>query len=229
MAFSGATTTSEAEALAVMELGTKLPGFFYAFPDVLARKHGIETNRRNGSIFSPDSRELFSELRIGCEFLTWLWWASETQGGIFQRKGFGAVTAMVEGPLTLAEAVSSGTMRVRLTDGLPTTSVEAKAALRSGKTLTRAKVLLAKNSERVFSFTLDGDDFTFRATKLPAGEAMGAMDRLKERYEALRELWTLFVDLYLTFLDAWKDELNWRERVVPEISAWVKNGSEKRK
>lgn len=221
LAFAGATTTAEAEALAVMEMGTKLPGFFYAFPDQLARQQGVEIGHRNGTIFAPESKELFCELRIGCEFLTWLWWAAEAQGGIFQRKGFGAVTAAVEGPLTLAEAAGGGSMRVRLTDGLPTASVEAKAALRAGKILTRARVMLAKNADRVFGFTLDGEDFTFRATKLPAGEAMVAEARLEERYAALREMWALFVDLYLTFLDAWKDAERWQETVVPDIREWV--------
>lgn len=223
LAFCGSTVLTELETLATLAMASALPGFHLAEPERLAALEQVSLRGRDGTVFSPASAELFRELRLGCEFLTWLWWATETQGGTFQRKGYGTLTAAVEGPLTLADAEATGAKQVRLAEGMPTASAEAMAALRSGKTLKRARVTLAQDADRVFAFTLDGEDFSFRATKLPASEnALGADDRLAARYAALVLLWSLFVELFRQFLDAWKQEAAWKETVVPGIRAWVK-------
>ncbi len=221
VAFCGATADAELDALAMLVMGSHLPGFHLAVPERMAALEGVSLLGRAGTVFTPKSQALFHELRLGCEFLTWLWWASETQGGTFPRAGYGAITAAVEGPLTLADAEAAGAKQVRLDDGIPTASAEAKAALLAGKTLKRARLALAADADLVFGFTLDGEDFSFRATKLPPAETAAADDRLAERYGALLLLWALFGELFRQFLDAWKDETAWRETTVPQIQEWV--------
>jgi hypothetical protein len=223
-AFAGATSSNDLETLAVLEMDSRLPGFHLAEPERLAAVEQVSLRDRSGTRFSPETGHLFRELRIGCEFLTWLWWATETQGGTFQRKGYGTITAAVEGPLTLmAEDAEGGAGQVRLTEGAPTASAEAKAALLAGKTLRRARILLATDADHVFAFTLDGMDFSFRATKLPVAEGLlSAEDRLAARYADLRLLWTLFGELFRAFLDAWQNERAWNDTLVPEIREWVR-------
>lgn len=219
--FCGATTEAELESLAVLVMDSQLPGFHLAVPERLAAVEGFSLRNRTGTAFTPRAPALFHELRLGCEFLTWLWWATETQGGTFPRPGYGAITAAVEGPLTLADAEASGAKQVRLDKGMPTASAEAKAALLAGKVLKRARVLIAADADHVFGFTLDGEDFSFRATKLPPAETLSADDRLVERYEALLLLWALFGELFRQFLEAWKDEAAWKESTVERIREWV--------
>lgn len=221
VAFCGATADAELEALAVLVMGSQLPGFHLAVPERMAELEGVSLRGRTGTAFTQRAPSLFHELRLGCEFLTWLWWATETQGGTLPRPGYGSITAAVEGPLTLADAEAAGAKQVRLDEGTPTASAEAKAALLAGKTLKRARLALAADADHVFGFTLDGEDFSFRATKLPPAETAAADDRLAERYGALLLLWALFGELFRQFLDAWKDEAAWRETTVPQIQEWV--------
>ena len=125
---------------------------------------------------------------IGRDFLTWLWFYSETEGKV-EHEQFGTFDVMIEGPLTFAYASDSqGAGETVLKKGdFPQRSREAKAALLSGKKLKKAKVSVTRNNE-VWSGNFDADKFAFGSLALPEGEAQDDEGRFEERMESLAVL-----------------------------------------
>ncbi len=122
---------------------------------------------------------------IGRDFLTWLWFYSETEGKVTHEQ-FGTFDSMFEGPLTFAYASDSqGAGETVLKKGdFPQRSAEAKAALLSGKKLKKAKVSITRNNE-IWSGNFDADKFSFSSLNLPDGEAQDDEGRFEERMQSL--------------------------------------------
>ncbi|MBQ4106331.1 MAG: recombination-associated protein RdgC [Lentisphaeria bacterium] len=122
---------------------------------------------------------------IGRDFLTWLWYYSETTGKITTEDG--EFDLLIEGPLTLVDASeANGAEETVIRKGnSPQRSAEAKSALATGKKLKKAKFSLTRDPE-IWSGTFDADTFSFSSVKLPEGEAMESFDRFRERQEFLQ-------------------------------------------
>ena len=132
--------------------------------------------------FSDNSDD---EPALGRDFLTWLWFYSET-AGVVTHPEFGEFDLLIEGPLTFAFSPEArGAAETVIKKGeAPLRSAEAKAALAVGKKLKKAKFSLTRGND-VWSGTLDADRFAVSSLKLPEGEAMEDEDRFEERMENL--------------------------------------------
>lgn len=121
----------------------------------------------------------------GRDFLTWLWYQSET-GGTINCAPYGEFGVLVEGPLTFAFAAeANGAEETVVKKGdCPLRSAEAKAALSVGKKLKKAKLSLTCGNN-VWSGTFDADKFAFNSLKLPEGESSSPDERFIERMEFL--------------------------------------------
>lgn len=144
----------------------------------------------------------------GRDFLTWLWYCSEKDPFICRSKTLGEFTIAVLGPLNFAfspakakdpELCGAGESVVK--KGNPLSSAEAKAALRVGKKLRKAKIMLARSDAEKWTFTFDADTFAFTGLSLPEGEEMENNARLEERvnflhllHQAIEEYFRLFID-----------------------------------
>ena len=176
------------------------------------------------SSFSPDCEDGVVGDSIGDDFLTWLWFVSETRGGIMRVEA-GDFMFMVEGPLTFAME-GEGAHEALLRRGAPEVSSEAKIALLSGKKLRRARLLIARGSE-TWQTTLDADQFTFRGMKLPEGEKLDPISRFEERMRLLKTFTDAFLGMYTQFL---------KERMLPDtwlqvqkkIHGWVAGRTSRR-
>src|SRR5580698_2879891 len=77
---------------------------------------------------------------LGRDFLTWLWFRCEAEGGEFDlggRDGGGQTAVMVEDALALMSVDEEGAV-MTLRKGMPTVRPEAASALASGMTLKKA-------------------------------------------------------------------------------------------
>ena len=153
------------------------------------------------------------EPQPGRDFLTWLWYEAEVNGGKCSAGEFGDFVAAIEGPLTLAfspgkakdpDLVGSGESVVKR--GNPMVSGEAKAALSSGKKLRKARVIFAREGVNAevdkWAFTFDADAFTFGSVKLPEGEEMEREAAFEERVANLNILRTVFSAYFKKFAAA---------------------------
>jgi hypothetical protein len=177
--------------------------------------------------FTPELPDSAMEETPGLDFLTWLWFASEARGGLFDTEKNGKVAIAIEGPL-LFTRVGEGAHVMTLREGLPTISAEAKTALLSGKKLERAKLTLARTGDENWSCSFDTDAFVFRGLKLPEGEeVLDAASRFQERVQKLDLFREMLLDLFAQFAAERGTPRRWAA-TQKEIHRWVTDRTSRR-
>jgi hypothetical protein len=141
---------------------------------------------------------------LGEEFLTWLWFRWETDGGEFTLPGGRVVGIALDDFLSFA-APSDDETEQTLRRGLPTRTAEARTALRQGRRLKKARLLIAEGA-RQWSAVLDAPTLTLGSVKLPddAEECESDVDRTADRSANWLALHEIVHALYGSFL---KDRL----------------------
>ncbi|MEZ6037495.1 MAG: hypothetical protein R3F29_08445 [Planctomycetota bacterium] len=141
---------------------------------------------------------------LGEEFLTWLWFRWEADGGEFTLPGGRIVGIALDDFLTFAAPTDDETEQT-LRRGLPTRTAEARTALRQGRRLRKARMLVAEG-ERQWTATLDGPTLSLGGVKLPedAEECESDADRTADRAANWLALHEIVQGLYRLFL---KDRL----------------------
>jgi hypothetical protein len=177
----------------------------------------IDTRDIEPTSFSPDCGNDSGGTSIGQDFLTWLWFYSETRGGII-KTGCGDFAAMIEGPLTFVSE-GQGAHEVVIRRGTPEISTEAKIALISGKKLSRARLMLARGQD-TWQVQIDADQFIFRGLKLPEGEQLEPISRFQERMTAISTFTTAFFETYERFVLCRVNAAEWL-KTQGEIIQWV--------
>lgn len=113
---------------------------------------------------------------LGREFLTWLWFRCEAEGGEFEIPADGgrtnSVAVMVEDALSLVSLEEDGAV-MSLRKGTPTTRPEAASALAAGMQLKKARIFMAQGP-REWQFTLDGETLDLGGLKTPELEEADA-------------------------------------------------------
>lgn len=145
---------------------------------------------------------------LGPEFLTWLWWRSMTSPCFTHEDGREVWIHFDEHLEFRGERAAA--RRTILRTGVPSASLEARAALRSGKALVAARILMACGEDET-RFTLRAEDLDISSLKLPAPEGDTPDERLESLLSA-QEQFTKDLDLCLSaFLavrldDGWEQE-----------------------
>lgn len=137
---------------------------------------------------------------LGEEFLTWLWFRWETEGGEFALPGGRVVGVALDDLLTFAAPLGDETEQT-LRHGLPTRTEEARTALRQGRRLRKARLLLAEGP-RQWAATLEGTTMTLLGVRLPedAEEAESDAERTADRAANWQQLHEILAALYGQFL-----------------------------
>lgn len=145
----------------------------------------------------------------GRDFLTWLWFFAENNGGVLKHPQLGEFTLALEGPLSFAfspgkakdpQLAGSGESVVK--KGNPMTSAEAKAALSVGKKLKKAKIMIARSDAEKWTFSFDADNFAFGSLTLPEGDEEEINARFEERVIFLDILHNVFEGYFKLFAEA---------------------------
>lgn len=155
-----------------------------------------------------------SELSIGREFLTWLWFKSEERNGSIMIPNVADVEVTFARRMVLesGEGDYSETVVCR---GLHADLKEGKEALRQGKQIKEARIMLERDSTK-WEFTFKADRFSFQSLKLPAAESDAAEDdesgRILERIYLVEKAVDTMDRLFALFLqgrlsDTWESEL----------------------
>ena len=140
---------------------------------------------------------------LGEEFLTWLWFRLEREGGDFEI-GRTKIGVLIDDFIAFAPHEGDETEQF-LRKGAPTRTAEARAGLRSGRRLRRAKLLIARDDDE-WSVVIDGPTMALQGVKIPADseDAQTPGDRNAERIEYFLDVHDLVFGLYEQFL---KDRL----------------------
>ena len=157
---------------------------------------------------------------LGEEFLTWIWFRWETSGGEFTLAGGRVVGVALDDFLAFA-APSDDETEQTLRHGLPTRTAEARTALRSGRRLHKARLLIAEGS-RMWSATLDAPTLSLTGVRLPedAEEVETEQDRTADRAANWLALHEIVQALYGVFLKE-RVRPDYRKTVAEQQAQWM--------
>ena len=156
---------------------------------------------------------------LGREFVTWLWFQSETFEQKLSIEGFGECELWLERSLVLEALTEAGKEKATLAGVAPSGGPEAREALRQGKLPTKAKIAIRRD-EQDFALTLDADGLSLSGVKIPALLKGDGDDPFYERMQLIEEVEGAIEALYRDFL---VERLGpgWDKAVVPAMRAWM--------
>jgi hypothetical protein len=159
---------------------------------------------------------------LGPELLTWIWWRADHDPRLVHPDGTEVFLHMDEHLEFRGERAAA--RRTVLRAGVPGASAEARAALKSGKTLVAGRLLLVRGEEER-RFTLKAEDLDLSGLKLPPSEGATGRERLEQSLEALVRA-EADLDLCLSaFLKVRLDPRAWAAE-VGRMRAWAAGPSE---
>ena len=157
---------------------------------------------------------------LATEFLTWLWFRCEVEGGVFDFPS-GGVSIAIEDGLSLTSWEDDG-FKASLRGGSPTVRPEAANALASGLLLRRAKLIAARDTCE-WLFTLDGETLDLLSVKVVDGNAdEDPEDPLAEKLHAAEQLRDIVDALYTEFL-ALRLSASWETTELARLRGWVRD------
>jgi hypothetical protein len=182
------------------------------------RRRQINANDLTPVSFSPDTGlEPPHESSLGMDFLTWLWFVWEKEGGVYHLPDGREFGIMLEGPVTFFRE-GQGAHEALLRKGTPLNSREAGAALVCGKKIRRVKFIMACGDE-TYAATLDAE-FAVRGLKLPPGEQNEPEGIFEERMLFIETFWNAWLSLFDRFLDLRGNARQWAH-TLDAMRQWV--------
>ena len=156
------------------------------------------------------------------EFLTWLWFRSDTREGLFEIPGGKSVRLWLGNRIVLASDPESHASSITWS-GETGDLREARVALAGGKKVTEARFLLEMDGEE-WAFTLDSVWLNLKSLKTPKVQKDDETDQdaiVLEKihladlaFQALEGLCRLFVRVRLAE--------NWADSELPRFRKWIK-------
>lgn len=158
---------------------------------------------------------------LGEEFLTWLWFKWETDGGEFTLSGDRVVGIAIDDLLQFAPLGDDDSEQT-IRHGLPTRTAEARAGLRQGHRVAKARLLVANGAQQ-WSLVLDAARMGCSSVKLPEDdeECETAEDRTADRTANWIALYDIVTALFDRFL---KVRLSpaWLKTEAPAMASWMR-------
>ena len=162
---------------------------------------------------------------LGREFLTWLWFRSESGEGVFDLGDLGTVELWFEGKMTLESDGDERGDKVTCS-GAGTRLREARFALTKNKKITQAAVRLLKGNDE-WSFSLDAAWLNLSSLKTPRvmqdqkedpdGLFYERMFLMEQPIEVVNALFERFILLRVS--------PEWEAEEMPALEAWIGRGA----
>ncbi len=162
---------------------------------------------------------------LGQDFLTWLWFCSESNNGQIKDRHGQEYLLYLEQKVTVqgGEGESKDT---NVSNGQLSELKEARMGLRSGKKVNQAKVKIEQDSE-AWEMQLKAENFDFTGLKTPkvemkVEEGEDPDSRFLEKMFLIEKSLEVIDDLYLYFLQKrlgpeWNQELS-------DMKKWIQSG-----
>jgi hypothetical protein len=163
-------------------------------------------------------------LALGQEFLTWLWFASETSSGLFRTKEGEAFSVTVEQKVSV-QGGEGEAKETAVCSGPMAELREARLGLRNGKKVNKAKVRVERD-EISWQVLLDAANFTLQGLKTPKvemkmEEGEDPDGRILEKIYLLEKCVDFLDVVYARFLDL-RFSPQWKEETA-RLRKWLEN------
>ncbi len=159
---------------------------------------------------------------LGREFLTWLWYRTTQQDGIFELTE-GPIELWFDAQLTMESGRELKESSVVKAES-PTETSEAHAALVTGKQVSLARLRIV-SGQKQWTVTVKGDSLALSSMKIPALLSREDDDQLYERFMLIEELEDIVARLFEIFVTLRVEEDAWRKE-VHAIRKWVHDKEE---
>ena len=160
---------------------------------------------------------------LGVEFLTWLWFETErTHGEFALDEEFGEFELYFDDKLVVG-STNVDAQENFFKGGHPTSSLEARTALRLGKMAHDAKLRIVRGTQE-WVFSLRGHDMAISGVKIPAVLSKEDDDRFYERMFLLEQLDQMIKGLFEQFLVKRLDA-TWKTEMLPALQTWIAGSS----
>jgi hypothetical protein len=156
---------------------------------------------------------------LGREFLTWLWYRSALQNGVFEISGAeGPLEVWFDAKLTLDAQGDIKESNVIKAEN-PTETSEAHAALINGKLVSDARLRVV-SGQKQWTLSIKADTLGIGSVKIPALLSREDDDQLYERFMLIEEIEDSVDLLFQQFMALRLEDDAWRPE-VQAIRAWV--------
>ncbi|MCX8036288.1 MAG: hypothetical protein N3D11_04365 [Candidatus Sumerlaeia bacterium] len=155
---------------------------------------------------------------IGEEFLTWLWFLSETRREPLVIPKIGECQVAMGQELILS-GDSTDAQMVVLRGEMPSASAEAREALASGKRVRRAKLYLTVDGVQ-WGMTIVGATLAVSGLRVPSPEGADFDSHCTFRLEAVERISRTLQWLFEQFLERRLDPARW-EKELPLMAKWA--------
>jgi len=159
---------------------------------------------------------------IGKDFLLWLWFKSETRGGIFDIDDGLSAEILIDGKITLETDEIQDSVTCSCANPL---MKEARFALMGNKRITKAAIKLTINEEDEFFFRLDSRWMNFRLLKTPKviqdlkGDPEGFF---YEKTGLIERAVTVMDSVFMDFIRI-RLSPDWESSELPALKEWIRN------
>ncbi|MEW5803247.1 MAG: hypothetical protein AB1847_14210 [bacterium] len=161
---------------------------------------------------------------LGREFLTWLWFQSDSHLGVITPEGSQPVELWIDNKITLESEDQENVEKV-ICHGENSEMLEAREALSQGKKVTQASFKLSMNDAE-WHFTLDDCWLNFRACKTPKVMLDKKEDPdglFFEKAFLLQEVIRVVEQLFNQFMKI-RISPEWMTEHLPAIQHWIQTG-----
>ena len=159
-----------------------------------------------------------TDIILGQEFLTWLWFASDTRNGLFRKRDKAEFSLFMEQRISV-QGGEGESMETATVSGALSRLREARLGLATGKKVTRALVRMEQGAD-VWHCVLKAGDFSLSSLRTPKIDRKDGADQgdiepdaaLLEKVFLMEEATAFLDELYGQFLSlrispaAWKEE-----------------------
>jgi hypothetical protein len=160
------------------------------------------------------------------EFLTWLVFHAETDGGTFAGDGDVPDFSILFGSRMTLRSPNGLVSDMTLKGPSPAISADVRYALAGGLSVKAAElhVVLAGQEERAYQLTLSTEHFDLKSVKIPALLTEEEDDRGDERMTLLFGLDAAVAVAFAQFLSI-RTRPTWSRTVVPALRRWLQDGT----
>jgi len=162
---------------------------------------------------------------LGKEFLTWLWFKSETNNGLFDLEELGTAELLLDGRITLQSNGGTGVETITCVGQGPCPR-EARVALTENKMVTQVTLSLS-SGDNEWTFSLDSAWMNFRSLKPPKTMRDRADDPEGLFYERvfLLEQPARVIDILFSTFIRLRTSPEWDTQHLPALIEWVREGA----
>ncbi|MCG8529881.1 MAG: hypothetical protein MI749_04370 [Desulfovibrionales bacterium] len=163
-----------------------------------------------------------TDIILGQEFLTWLWFRSEVTNGNFESKEGRPYNLYVEQRVSV-QGGEGETLETATVSGSTSELKEARLGLSMGKKVTRALIRIEQDTE-AWQLTLKAEDFSLGSLKTPKVEKADAEEDdvdgpFLEKIYLIESCLALLDDAYRNFLES-RFSSEWNE-TVKRMRQWL--------